>query len=116
MLTCFPTPYPGEWWYSVLCRYHTRSGNTKQQTTIRELFHGSISAAIGAVYPNNTICRIAAQLPSWIFDTESIILQNTLFPYFTRCCPLEQKPHLRLYRLRNIPPLRRLKEQQIHGI
>ena len=91
MLTCFPTPYPDEWWYSVLCRYHTRSGNTKQQTTIRELFHGSISAAIGAVYPNNTICRIAAQLPSWIFDTESIILQNTLFPYFTRCCLLEQK-------------------------
>lgn len=21
MLTCFPTPYPDEWWYSVLCRY-----------------------------------------------------------------------------------------------
>ena len=91
MLTCFPTPYPDEWWYSVLCRYHTRSGNAKQQTTIRELFQGSISAAVGAVYPNNTICRIAAQLPTGIFDMESIILQTTLFPYFTRFCPLEQK-------------------------
>ena len=47
MLTCFPTPYPDEWWYSVLCRYHTRSGNTKQQTTIRELFHRSEERRVG---------------------------------------------------------------------
>lgn len=33
MLTYFPTPYPGEWWYSVLCRYHVRSGHAKHQTT-----------------------------------------------------------------------------------
>lgn len=58
MLTCFPTPYPDEWWYSVLCRYHTRSGNPKQQTTIRELFHGSISASVGAVYPVNANLKL----------------------------------------------------------
>ena len=112
MLTCFPTPYPDEWWYSVLYRYHARSGNTKQQTTIRELFQRSISAAVGAVYPNNTICRIAAQLLLGVFDAESIILQNTLFPYFTRCCPLEQKreklKHLLLGETAIVTSIRRL--------
>lgn len=27
MLTWFPTPYPGESLYSMLARYHERSGN-----------------------------------------------------------------------------------------
>lgn len=112
MLSCFPTPYPDEWWYSVLCRYHVRSGNAKQQTTIRELFQGSISAAVGAVYPNNTVCRIAAQLPPGVFNAESIIRQNTLFPYFTRFCTLEQKKekleHLLLGETAVVTSIRRL--------
>ena len=32
MLTYFPNPYPDEWWYSVLSRYHVRS-----LTSIRRL-------------------------------------------------------------------------------
>lgn len=27
MIPFFPTPYPDELWYSVICRYHIRSGN-----------------------------------------------------------------------------------------
>ena len=38
MLTFFPTPYPGEWWYSVLCRYHIRSGRQKVAKTLHELY------------------------------------------------------------------------------
>lgn len=38
MLHYFPTPYPDELWYSVLCRYHVRSGNRESATTFRELF------------------------------------------------------------------------------
>lgn len=84
MLTYFPTPYPGEWWYSVLCRYHVRSGNTKQQTTIRELFPGRVTAAIGSVFPNSTIRQVISQLPPGILNIEKIIQEHTLFPYFVR--------------------------------
>lgn len=51
MLTYFPTPYPGEWWYSVLCRYHVRSGRTKHQTTVMELF-GRERVPLSSVFPN----------------------------------------------------------------
>ena len=37
-LPFFPTPYPGESLYSVLCRYHVRSGNTSAHKSIRQLF------------------------------------------------------------------------------
>ena len=51
MLSFFPTPYPDELWYSVLCRYHLRTGNKKQATTIGELFGGRSHAAMGAFSP-----------------------------------------------------------------
>ena len=37
-LPLFPAPYPGESFYSVLCRYHIRSGNINDWHTIRQLF------------------------------------------------------------------------------
>lgn len=27
MISFFPSPYPDELWYSVICRYHVHSGN-----------------------------------------------------------------------------------------
>lgn len=91
MLSYFPSPYPGEWWYSVLCRYHVRSGNSKQQTTIRELFPGRVTAAIGSVYPNSTIRQVLTQLPPGLLDVRQVIWEHTLFPFFTRCYTLEKK-------------------------
>lgn len=90
MLTYFPSPYPGEWWYSVLCRYHVRSGHAKQQTTIKELFEGHPRAAMGTLFPNSTVHQIISQLPPpW--DCRDIILHHTLFPYYVRMYPSEQK-------------------------
>lgn len=90
MLTFFPTPYPGEWWYSVLCRYHVRSGHTNHQTTIKELFGGRPRAAMGTLFPNSTIYQVISQLPGpW--DCRNVILNHTLFPYFVRMYSLEQK-------------------------
>jgi hypothetical protein len=34
----FPTPYPDECYYSVLCRYFIRSGNTSYKRATRKLF------------------------------------------------------------------------------
>lgn len=84
MLTYFPTPYPHEWWYSILCRYHVRSGNSKQQSTVRELFNGKPMAAMGSIFPNNTIRQVTAQLPSSYPSAKEVILQHTLFPYYMR--------------------------------
>lgn len=91
MLTNFPTPYLGEWWYSVLCRYHVRSGNTRQQTTIKELFPGRVTAAIGSALPNSTIRQLLKQLPQGVLDTADVIQAHTLFSYFTRFRSAEEK-------------------------
>ena len=37
-LPLFPAPYPGESFYSVLCRYHIRSGNANDWHTSNQLF------------------------------------------------------------------------------
>lgn len=90
MLTFFPSPYPDEWWYSTLCRYHVRSGNKNHQTTIRELFEGHPRAALGTLFPNSTIYQVVSQLPpSW--NVQDIIWNHTLFPFYTRMYPAGQK-------------------------
>lgn len=38
VLPFFPAPYPGESFYSILCRYHARSGNLSSSYTILQLF------------------------------------------------------------------------------
>lgn len=90
MLTYFPTPYPQEWWYSVLCRYHIRTGNHNHQTTIKELFRGKPRAAMGTLFPNSSVYQVISQLPDpW--DCRSIVMNHTLFPYYVRMYSIEQK-------------------------
>lgn len=91
MLQFFPTPYPDELWYSVLCRYHACSGNIKHATTIAELFGGKAHASMGAFFPNNAIYDVVSQLPEGVMDIRDIILRHTLFPYHLRMAPLERK-------------------------
>lgn len=38
MISFFPTPYPDELWYSVICRYHIRNGNYCAKHTMRQLY------------------------------------------------------------------------------
>lgn len=83
MLSYFPTPYPHEWWYSVLCRYHVRSGNWQSQTTTRELFPGRVAAPIGVLLPNSTIKQVIDQLPRYL-DITVVIQEHTLFNYHMR--------------------------------
>lgn len=90
MLKYFPTPYDGEWWYSVLCRYHVMSGHTKQQTTVQELF-GKPRVPLGSVFPNGSIRQVCSQLPAEIFPIREMILRHTLFPFYVRCQSLAVK-------------------------
>lgn len=93
MLTYFPTPYPHEWWYSILCRYHVRSGRDKQQTTVMELF-GRERVPLGAVFPNGSIHQVCSRLHSELFPVREMILRHTLFPFYMRCQPFEAKEEM----------------------
>ena len=91
MLFFFPDLYPDELWYSVLCRYHLRTGNKKVQTTIGELFMGSNAAVMGNLFPTNSIKSVVDQLPKETIDIKDVILNHTLFPYITRIYPINRK-------------------------
>ena len=89
MLNFFPTP--DEIWYSILCRYHVKSGNEKAATTIGELFNSKTHASMGNFFPNNSIYDIVKQLPEDIFSIQDIVLNHTLFSYFSRIYTYDKK-------------------------
>lgn len=92
MLPFFPTPYPDELWYSVLCRYHIRSGNISDIYTMNELFGNEKKyMSIGSFFPNDSIYHVHKQLPNSVFHIEDIILEHTLFNYFCRMRTYEEK-------------------------
>jgi hypothetical protein len=82
MLTYFPTPYPDEWWYSVLCRYHVRSGRKKFATTLHELY-GAHPLTHGRLFPGSDCFAVIKQLPN-VLSLEAVLLEHTLMPYYLR--------------------------------
>lgn len=94
MLQYFPTPYPDELWYSVLGRYHVRSGNPNSATTFRELFGAESVGGMGNFLPNCGIRRVAEKLPEGVLDERDIALHHTLFPYTFRFQDLATKEKL----------------------
>lgn len=94
MLQYFPTPYPDELWYSVLGRYHVRSGNPNSATTLRELFGEESVGGMGNFLPNCGIRRVAEKLPEGVLDERDIALHHTLFPYTFRFQDLATKEKL----------------------
>ena len=61
MISFFPTPYPDELWYSVICRYHVHSGNYCAKHTLRQLYGDNFCApSLMLCGPINTLL---AQLP-----------------------------------------------------
>ena len=63
MISFFPSPYPDELWYSVICRYHVHSGNYCAKHTLRQLYallnlYGSYvpTADISAKQLHATLC------------------------------------------------------------
>ena len=84
MLIHFPTPYPEETFYSVLCRYYISTGIREMATVDRELFGGKNGSSICTLYPNRTIASVMAELPDGLFDVKGLILNHTSFLYYTR--------------------------------
>ena len=94
MLTYFPAPYHGEWWYSVLCRYHVRSGHSKHATTISELYGGR-PMVHGRLIPGGDCAAIIAQLPSGVLSIDDVLAHHTLLPYYTRFFDTDKKRQVR---------------------
>ena len=90
MLAYFPTPYPGEWWYSVLCRYHVRSGHSKHATTINELYGGR-PVVHGRLVPGGDCAAILFNLPPGVLLLNDVLANHTLLPYYTRFFPTDKK-------------------------
>lgn len=95
MITQFPTPLPGEMWYSVLTRYHLRSGFATAYDSFRELGvlspRGKLMQHIISPYPTLSMYNASLSLPYGVLDLEKLVLENTLFPYTTRFFPYDEK-------------------------
>ncbi len=81
MLKFFPAPYPDELLYSVLARYHLRSGNLGVKATLRELF-GSLSVVATIDLPSHLDELIASLPPLASFTADNLIYDQTLYPYY----------------------------------
>lgn len=90
MLTYFPTIFPDEWWYSVLCRYHVRSGYAKYATTICELYNGR-PMVHGRLIPGGDCAAILSNLPPGVLSIDDVLANHTLLSYYTRFFPSDKK-------------------------
>ena len=78
---CFPTPYPGESLYSILCRYHVRSCNKNDIYTIAQLFGFRTSIRYTVLSP-----ALLAYETGWLKELsgitmESLMNENTAFRF-----------------------------------
>ena len=78
-LPFFPNPYPGESLYSILCRYHVRSGNISPHRTIRQLF-GSYDSLISTLLLPPRLDRLKCWIHSGNeYSAETILREHTAF-------------------------------------
>lgn len=94
MLTWFPSPYPDELFYSVLCRYYLSSGIKEHNIVKRLLFGNRTGIKMATLYPNATIHAVLSQLPEKVFDERDMILYHTPFLYYARMYPQQEREAL----------------------
>ena len=78
-LPFFPTPYPGESLYSVLCRYHVRSGNATNRKTILQLFGAFASLCSTLLLPSMLNCFEYWAVPGSGIDAGYMFRDNTAY-------------------------------------
>lgn len=85
-LPFFPAPYPDECFYSMLCRYHVRSGAPTSASTIKRLFGKNyvISSTLHTAFR-------AEYLEQWIppskeLSPERIVYNHSSYQYSLLCC------------------------------
>lgn len=84
----FPTPYPDEIFYSVLCRYHLKSGNPAFVSTAKAVWGKKISPNL---YMPQSLGEVAARLPAKAGLTAGYFaLNNTIYPFLKPFLPQER--------------------------
>ncbi|MGQ4650346.1 TnsD family Tn7-like transposition protein [Lyngbya aestuarii] len=82
MVSFFPTPYPDELLYSVIARYHTRSGNRSFRQTDIDLFNYPSQQAAKVILSNN-LDYLVNNFPIGSKQTKENLIQNhTLYPFY----------------------------------
>jgi len=90
----FPTPYPDELLYSVLARYHLRSGNISFKATMEDAF-GTKNATAVVELPSN-INALISNLPlNTEYTADYLIDNHTLFPFYTAFLPPKKSQWVR---------------------
>lgn len=87
----FPSPYPDELFYSVLCRYYLSSGVKEHYLVKKQLFGTKAGVKMATLYPNATVHAALLQLPDGVFDERDMILRHTPFLYYTRMYPQQER-------------------------
>lgn len=79
----FPTPYPDECLYSILCRYYVRRGGTGYETIVAELFGNTHQCLTPTIFfPMRLECIDKWVPPSCGITRSSITIGHTLYPYW----------------------------------
>ena len=91
MLTWFPSPYPDELFYSVLCRYYLSSGVKEYYLVKKQLFGTKAGVKMATLYPNAAVHAVLSQLPEGVFDGRDMILHHTPFLYYARMHPQQER-------------------------
>lgn len=94
MLTWFPSPYPDELFYSVLCRYYVSSGIKEHYLVKKQLFGTKAGVKMATLYPNAAIYAVLSQLPEGVFNGRDMILYHTPFLYYARMYPQQEREAL----------------------
>src|ERR1043165_1257690 len=81
MISFFPTPYPDEILYSILARYHIRSGSLSPKAILRDLF-GTTTVVATVDLPSHINSLVRNMPPLSKYTADSIISEHTLYPFY----------------------------------
>jgi hypothetical protein len=82
----FPQPYEDELLYSILARYHIRSGNISPKATMKELFGSNTLTAVVDL-PSNIENLIKNMPVGARYTTEELIFNHTLYSFYSAFLP-----------------------------
>ncbi len=98
MMTFFPTPYRDEILYSVFARYHDKSPNFNGSETARDLFN--VNRIVCSLEFPTLLANLLQNMPlNSPFDADRLIVEHTLFPFYTAFLSLKNKNIIRQYML-----------------
>ncbi|QIB27219.1 TnsD family Tn7-like transposition protein [Caloranaerobacter azorensis] len=100
MMTFFPIPYEDELLYSILARYHIRSGNISIKATLDDVYSKrSVSAVMDL--PSH-IERIIKNMPIGSrYTCNELIDKHTLYSFYSAFLPKERADKIREYMKRD---------------